>query len=177
MKRKITIVLTIFFAILAICNFSNATSEITEDRLIEALNEVSGYKKTATTDDGRERTISYEGLTCEIDNEKNIITLKMEDLDKTEVKYDLTNTKEPTFEYVLKYKKTMNYDEFGEEFARGELMQNALVTIASRTQGILIEDAGTYSIEKTFSESRINKLIEASMNFSNAINESKKIYV
>lgn len=177
MKRIIS--LLIILAILSISVISKATFELTEEKMIEALNEVCGYKKTLETENEEglkiSTTINFENISYTIDTDKDIITLNVEESGKIIISYNLDSPKAPIFTYDAKFTKEMTEEDFFKETANSLWAERILFCMLAKTEGILPEDSAASQSEELFNK-YFMKIINIQSNFSDAITSAKLMY-
>lgn len=176
---KIIISILIILSMLSISVVSQANFELTEEKMIKALNEVCGYKKTLEieNEDGLKSstTIDFENVSYTIDTDKDIITLNVEESGKIIISYNLDNPKTPIFTYNGKFTKEMTEEEFFKETANSLWPERILFCMVAKTEGILPEDSAASQSEELFNK-YFMKIINIQSNFSDAITSAKLMY-
>lgn len=176
---KIIISILIILSMLSISVVSQANFELTEEKMIKALNEVCGYKKTLEieNEDGLKSstTIDFENVSYTIDTDKDIITLNVEESGKIIITYNLDNPKTPIFTYNGKFTKEMTEEEFFKETANSLWPERILFCMVAKTEGILPEDSAASQSEELFNK-YFMKIINIQSNFSDAITSAKLMY-
>ena len=131
--KKILTIITIMVILLSVSIISNATVEITEEKLEEAFNKV--MEETENPEDRDNYSFDKEKDTISIKDDKNVY----------ELKYDLDGN--PKFYIDMSFEKSMTKEEVGEESTK--IMMPAIgFAFVGNIMGIDYEESFMYFFSK-----------------------------